>query len=147
MDTKKKLPGGIAKLAKILSHADRRTEKKVLEGLRARSPKLADKIRDRLVTFDDLAGMEDRTIQEVLRHLDSKKLALALRGASADLLRKFLDNMSSRAGDMLTSEIEAIGPQPRSKIGEAQQEIMRTLRELESSGRISLTRPDDRYVE
>ncbi|HOE13229.1 MAG TPA: FliG C-terminal domain-containing protein [bacterium] len=147
MDTKKKGPGGVEKLAGILGHVDRKTEQKVLETLQGRAPKVAGKIREKLVTFDDLAVMDDRTIQAAMRHIDRSLLAMALRGAPADLMQKILRNMSERAGEMLTDEIERLGPQPRSKVGEAQQEIMKVLRDLENAGRISLTRPDDRFVE
>ncbi len=147
MDTKKKGPGGVGKLASILAHVDRSTEQKVLKSLQGQAPKVAGKIRERLVTFDDLALLDDRTIQAAMRHIDRSLLAMALRGAPADLMQKILHNMSQRAGEMLTSEIEHLGPQPRSKVGEAQQEIMKLLRDLENAGRISLTRPDDRLIE
>ncbi|HPO07923.1 MAG TPA: FliG C-terminal domain-containing protein [bacterium] len=147
MDTKKKGPGGVGKLASILAHVDRKTEQKVLETLQGQAPKVAGKIREKLVTFDDLAVMDDRTIQAAMRHIDRSLLAMALRGAPADLMRKILQNMSQHGGEMLSDEIERLGPQPRSKVGEAQQEIMKLLRDLEKAGRISLTRPDDRFVE
>jgi len=144
---KRKGPGGVTKLTKILSHVDRKTEQQIMETLGQRDQKVAEKVRQRLTTFDDLSRMDDKTIQAALQHLDQRTLTLALRGAPADLMEKIRRNMSQRAAQRLVDDIDALGPQPRSKVGEAQQEIMRHLRDLERAGRISLIRDDDPVIE
>lgn len=147
MNTRKKGPGGVTKLTKILSHVDRKTEQQIMASLGERDQKVAEKVRERLTTFDDLLRMDDRTIQAALRHIDMRTLTLALRGATAELMDKIGRNMSQRAAQRLVDDIEALGPQHRSKVGEAQQGIMRHLRDLERTGRITLARDDDPVIE
>jgi flagellar motor switch protein FliG len=147
VETKKQGPGGVGKLAKILAHMDPDSGKRILETLGKQSPPVADSLRERLVTFDDLALLDDRTIQAAVHHLDMRVLALALRGAPDGLLERILRNMSQRAAEMLRSDIDAVGPQPRAKVNQARHEIMRCLRALEGAGRISLVRPGDQLIE
>lgn len=147
MSTKRRGPGGVGKLAKILTHVDRGTEKHVMETLGKHNRQVAERLHERMFTFDDLTELDDKTIEAAVRHLDMGVLALALRGVPAEILEKILRNMSQRAAEMLRSDIEVLGPQPRSKVGEAQQEIMHHLRDLEGAGRISLVRSDDKFIE
>ena len=86
--------------------------------------------------FDDLVNVDDRGVQSLLREIDSKTLAVSLRGANEDVKKKFLKNMSQRAAEMLVEDMEAMGPTRLSDIETAQQEIIRAARRLEEDGKI-----------
>ena len=90
--------------------------------------------------FEDLNVLDDRGMQRVLKEVDSKDLALALKGASDDVRNKFLKNMSKRAAQMLQDEMVFMGPVRIKDVEEAQQKIVNVVRGLEESGDIVISR-------
>src|SRR3954451_8965024 len=77
--------GGVDALAAILNNAGRSTERNVLQSIERTHADLADEIRQLLFTFDDIVNLPDRDIQLVLREIDQKDLALALRGVAEEV--------------------------------------------------------------
>jgi len=132
--------GGIDSLAEILNRAGRSTERNVVEAIGQRNNELADGIRQRLFTFDDLIVLTDRDIQLLLREVDQKDLALALRGVSSELTDHMLRNMSQRGAQMLIEDMEAAPPQRRQVVDEAQSKIVGIVRRLEEAGAITIRR-------
>jgi flagellar motor switch protein FliG len=132
--------GGIDSLAEILNRAGRSTERNVVEAIGERNNELADGIRQRLFTFDDLIVLTDRDVQLLLREVDQKDLALALRGVSPELTEKMLGNMSQRGAQMLVEDMEAAPPQRRQVVDEAQSKVVGIVRRLEEAGAIILSR-------
>jgi flagellar motor switch protein FliG len=132
--------GGAEALADILNAADRTTERNVLEHLTERDPGLADRVRALLFTFEDLLQLDDRSLQLVLKNVDTKDLALALRGASEDVTQWIFANMSERGGELLKEEMEYMPPQRRRVVEEAQSKIVGVVRKLEDSGEIIIAR-------
>jgi flagellar motor switch protein FliG len=142
--------GGVESLAEILNQAGRSTEKNVLEAMAESDGMLADQVRARLFTFDDLVMLTDRDIQLLLREVDQKELALALRGVANVVRDKLLTNMSSRGAELLREDIETQPPQRKQVVEEAQSKIVGAVRRLEDSGAITIGRggedPDDEVV-
>jgi len=132
--------GGIKALAEVLSNADRGTERHVLEGLEKVNPELAQEVRRFLFVFEDIMKLDDRSIQTVLRSVDSKDLALAMKGASPELRQKIFSNMSQRAAEMLKEDMEFMGPVRRRDVEEAQQRVVEVVRKLEEAGSIVISR-------
>jgi len=132
--------GGVGSLADILNKSDRGTERNILGHLAEVDAELAEEVRSLLFVFEDLLKLDDRTIQLVLKEVDSKDLALALRGASDDVKERILANMSERAAEMLREEMEFMPPQRRRVIEEAQTKIVAVVRRLEDSGAIFISR-------
>ncbi|MEX2196710.1 MAG: flagellar motor switch protein FliG [Thermoleophilaceae bacterium] len=132
--------GGVKSLAEILNNADRPTERNVLENLAQRNQELADEIRALLFVFEDVVKLDDRAVQQVLKEIDTKDLALALRGVADDVREKVLANMSQRGAEMLTDEIEYMPPQRRAVVEEAQGRIVAEIRRLEESGALVISR-------
>jgi flagellar motor switch protein FliG len=132
--------GGIDSLAEILNRAGRSTERNVVEAIGKRNNELADGIRQRLFTFDDLTVLTDRDIQLLMREIDQKDLALALRGVSAELTERMLANMSQRGAEMLREDMDAAPPQRRQVVEEAQSKIVGIVRRLEEAGSITIRR-------
>lgn len=132
--------GGIDALVEIINNVDRGTEKAILENLEIQNPDLAEEIKKRMFVFEDLNVLDDRGMQRVLKEVDSKDLALALKGASDDVRAKFLKNMSKRAAQMLQDEMVFMGPVRIKDVEEAQQKIVNVVRGLEESGDIVISR-------
>lgn len=136
-------PGGVDALAQILNSAGRSAERNVLEIMGERDPHLADEVRMRMFTFEDLISLEDREIQLVLREIDPKDLVLALRGVGPDLAEKILSNMSQRAAETLREDMEVQPPQRRAVVEEAQGKIVAVVRRLEEAAALTLRESDD----
>lgn len=132
--------GGVGSLAQILNSSDRATEQNILKHLADSDPELADEVRSRLFVFEDIVGLDDRSIQMILKEVDAKDLPLALRGASSDVSDKILNNMSQRGAEMLREEMEYMPPQRRRIVEEAQSKVVAAVRQLEDSGALILTR-------
>jgi flagellar motor switch protein FliG len=107
---------------------------------------LTVRLQDLMFTFDDMAGIDDEGIQAVLREVDSARLVIALKGADAALVTRFMKNMSSRAAEMLKDDMEARGPVRLSEVEEAQKEILVTTRRLAESGAVVIAGGSEEYV-
>jgi flagellar motor switch protein FliG len=132
--------GGVQPLADILNSADRSTERNVLDKLNEIDEELAEQVRTLLFVFDDIVKIDDRGVQQVMKDVDQKDLALALRGVSDDVKEKVLRNMSQRGAEMLIEELEIQPPQRRSVVEEAQGRIVAVIRKLEEAGALTITR-------
>src|SRR5918997_1364725 len=130
--------GGVETLAELHNHAGRTTERNVLQTIGASHEDLAEEVRARLFTFEDLHRLADRELQLVLREVDQKDLALALRGVPDWLMEKITTNMSSRATELLREDIAAQAPQRKHVVEEAQGRIVAVVRRLEESGVIEI---------
>ena len=132
--------GGVQSLVDILNRADRGTERLILEGLEDTNAELADEVRQLMFVFEDITTLDDRSVQLILRQVDTKDLAVALKGVRSDVRDKVLKNMSERAGQNLVEEIEFMGPVRIRDVEEAQGAIVRIIRSLEEAGQIVLSR-------
>ena len=138
-----KVVGGIQPLLEIINRTDAGTERSVLDGLDLLDPDLAVEIRAQMVTFDDIVKLERRDVQLVLRGLDAAVLAMAMKGASEPVLETITTNVSGRNLEILESEIAALGPLRASQIEEARAAVVRSIRELEAEGQITIQRGDE----
>jgi flagellar motor switch protein FliG len=135
--------GGVQPLVDIINRADVATEHELLEALDSRDPKLAEEVRARMITFADLVRLEGKGVQQVLRGIDVATLAVALKGAPGELASIVRENISERNRESLEDELTNLGRLKKKDIDEAQAEIARAIRELESQGTISLQRGDE----
>jgi flagellar motor switch protein FliG len=134
--------GGVDSLVDILNRADRGTERNVLDRLAESDAELAEEIRMMLFVFEDVVKLDDRSVQVLLKEVDQKDLALALRGVSEEVRDKVVGNMSQRAAEMLLEEIEYQPPQLRRVVEEAQGRIVAKVRALEEAEAIVVGRGD-----
>ena len=140
--------GGINSIVEILNNVDRATEKTILETLEIQDPILAEEIKKLMFIFEDIIKMDDRSVQLVLREVDSKDLAMALKGAGEEVKDKIKKNMSKRAAEMLEEEIVFLGPVRLRDVEEAQQQIVTIIRQLEEAGEIIISRGEgDEIIE
>ncbi|MFN8533042.1 MAG: flagellar motor switch protein FliG [Dehalococcoidia bacterium] len=133
--------GGLEYLVRVLTQVDRSTEKSILSSL---DPTLAEEVRKKMFVFEDIAKLDDRSIQRILRDVNSRDLVLAMRGCTDDVQRRILSNMSSRAAQTLKDDLEALGPVRLKNVEEAQQNIVRVVRRLDEAEEIVLSRSNNR---
>ena len=135
--------GGIAPLVAIINRADRGTERMILEGLAGIDATLAETVRAQMFIFEDILALEDKAIQLVLKSAQMSDLALALKGVSPEVKSKITRNLSTRAAENLTEEIELLGAVRLTQVEEAQAKIVQEIRSLEQSGQIMSMRGGD----
>lgn len=139
--------GGVDPLVNIINRSDRPTERQIVEGLEGLDPSLADEVKSRMFMFEDIVGLDDRSVQQVLRQVDTADLALALKGVSDAVRTKITGNLSERAAENLLDEVEMLGAVRLAQVEEAQQGVIRTIRQLEEQGQIMVRRgSDDEFV-
>ena len=126
--------GGVKAVSELFNRMDRRASRNVLEQIESRDPELAASIRDLMFVFEDILLIDDQGIMEVLKRIDKKSLAMALKGSNDEMRTKFFKNMSQRAGEMLKEEMEYLGPIRVKDVEKAQHEIVEVVRGLEEEG-------------
>lgn len=131
---------GVELLVEVLHSSSQATEKMVLDRIRERDKALADKVRDALFTFADVVRLDDRGVQEVLKVVDTRDLAVALKESDAEVAERIFRNLSERARENLQDEIEFLRGIRKRDIIEAQKRIIDVIRTLESSGTIQIER-------
>jgi flagellar motor switch protein FliG len=134
---------GVRGAADILNYVNGGLEQSTLEEIGLIDPELATKIQDSMFVFDSLAGMDDRSMQVLLREVESELLLVALKGAEEALVEKFLGNMSKRASQMLREDMESQGPVRVSEVEAAQREVLAVARRLSEEGQVTLGGGDD----
>lgn len=132
--------GGVEAIVQILNRVDRTTEKAILETLEIQDPDLTEEIKKLMFIFEDIIHLDDRSVQQFLREVDQKDLALSLKGSSEEVKNKVKKNMSKRAAELIEEELEFMGPVRLRDVEEAQQRIVGIIRRLEESGEIVISR-------
>jgi len=130
--------GGVQTAAEIINLLGTSLEASVIDAIREQDPDLAQKIMDKMFTFEDLLKLDNKSLQMVLKEVSSDQLVVALKGASQDLREKILSNMSSRAAEALREDLESRGPVRLSEVEAQQKEILKIVRRLADEGQIVL---------
>ena len=132
--------GGIDSIVEVLNNVDRGTEKIIIEALEEEDPELAEEIKKRMFVFEDIVLLDDRSIQKVLREVDTQDLAKALKGVDTEVQEKIYRNMSKRAAALLREDMDFMGPIRLRDVEESQQKIVNIIRKLEDAGDIIVAR-------
>ena len=132
--------GGVESIVEILNLVDRASEKQIIEALEDEDPELAEEIKKRMFVLEDIVMLDDRSIQMVMREVDSQELAKALKSVDTEVQDKIFRNMSKRAAGMLKEDMEYMGPVRLKDVEEAQQKIVSIIRHLEDTGVIVIAR-------
>ncbi|PSR33680.1 MAG: flagellar motor switch protein FliG [Sulfobacillus benefaciens] len=132
--------GGINAIVPILNNTDRSSERQILERLEEFDPELADEIRNRMFVFENIVQIEDKSVQKVLRRVDNKTLAMALKGTAPEVSQKVMRNLSQKAAELLKDDIEVLGPVRIRDVEQAQREIVNIIRQLEDQGELVISR-------
>ncbi|HEY0930650.1 MAG TPA: flagellar motor switch protein FliG [Gemmatimonas sp.] len=138
--------GGPAAVAAVLNLVSSSLEKEVLDLVAEKDPHLSDQIKNLMFVFEDLSALDDKSLQRLLREVDVKQLALALKAASPDLKTKIMGTMSQRAVAGLKEEMEFLGPVKMRDVEAAQTDIVSKVRALEETGEIVLSAGTDDVI-
>ncbi|NPU94088.1 MAG: flagellar motor switch protein FliG [Gammaproteobacteria bacterium] len=130
--------GGSKCAANIMNFLDTNVESQLMEAIKEVDEDLAQEIQDLMFVFDNLAEVDDRGIQALLREVSSESLILALKGADDVVREKVFKNMSKRAGELLRDDLEAKGPVKVSEVEAAQKEILSIARRMAEAGELVL---------
>ena len=132
--------GGVQSVVDVLNEVDRSTERTILDTLEVQQPELAEEIKKRMFTFDDIVILDDRAIQRIIREADAEDLKLSLRVVSDEVKDVIFKNMSSRMSETFKEEMEYMGPVRLRDVEEAQTRIVSTVRRLDETGEIVIAR-------
>ena len=135
--------GGLQVLVDIINGVDKATEDAVMAHVEEDNPEMANDIRNLMFVFEDLTGIDDTAMREVLKKVEGQQLTYALKTATDEMKDKIFSNLSQRAGEMLKDDLEALGPIRLTEVEEAQQAIVRAAKELEADGTITLGKGKD----
>ena len=128
--------GGVKAAAEIINLMGSAVETGVIESIREHDPDLAQKIMDKMFTFEDLLKLDNKSMQLILKEVASETLVLSLKGASQELRELVLSNMSSRAAESMREDLESRGPVRLSEVEAQQKEILKIVRRLTDEGQI-----------
>lgn len=137
---------GLTHAVEALSYLEGDARAKLLEEIRKQDPHVADEIDKRMFRFDDLALANEAGLAEMLKEVSEEKLCLALRGASPIILEKIFSCFSSRKQNMISESIQNIGPQPKSKVDEARDEIIQLAKSKIQNGSLVLNGKGEQMV-
>ena len=132
--------GGVETLVDILNQVDRTTERNITESLEREDAELADKVKSSMFVFEDIITLDDVAIQRILREVEAKELALALKGCSEEVAEVIYKNQSKRAAASLKEDMEFLGPVRLMDVEKAQQGIVAIIRRLDEAGEIIISR-------
>ena len=139
--------GGVRTAAEMVNLMNSSNEEETIAHVRELDDTLAQRIVDEMFVFENLMGLEDRSIQRLLKEVESDSLIIALKGAPIELRDKFLKNMSNRAAETLREDIELRGPVRVSQVEAEQKTILQAARRLAEAGEIVISAPGaDEFV-
>jgi flagellar motor switch protein FliG len=127
---------GVKLAAEIMNQIDSKAEGEIMDVIEKASPDLAVRIQEKMFVFSDLMGVDDRSMQLIVKELSGEVLGIALKGSEEQIKEKFLRNMSERAAEMLREDMDAKGPVKLSDVEKSQQEIIKIARRLEQEGKL-----------
>lgn len=132
--------GGVQPVAEMLNVMDKNTETSIMSRIEEKDPILAEEIRKLMFVFEDIAKIDDRGIQSLLKEVPNDKLLLALKTANEEIRLKIFKNISQRAANLLKEDLTNMGPARLSDVESAQVEIVNVARRLEQEGKILIAR-------
>ena len=132
--------GGVQPVAEMLNVMDKNSEQSIMSRLEEKDPLLAEEIRKLMFVFEDIAKIDDRGIQVLLKEVPNDRLLLSLKTANDEIRNKIFKNISTRAAEMLREDLSNMGPARLSDVETAQQEIVNVARRLEAEGKIIIAR-------
>jgi flagellar motor switch protein FliG len=130
--------GGVKAAAKIMNFTKTAMEQRIMKEIRKENKELMQAIQDSMFVFDSLVMSDERSLQTLLRSVQTEILVLALKGADEALREKLFSCMSIRAAGNIKDEMEALGPVRLTEVQEAQKQIINIARKMSDDGTIVL---------
>jgi flagellar motor switch protein FliG len=130
--------GGVTRAAKIMNFAKAEMESQIMNSLMDADEALTGRIKDNMFIFANLQSLDARSLQTLIRNIETEKLMIALKGTDDAVKNAFVENMSARGGELFLDDMEASGPVRISDVEEAQKEILLIARRLSDAGEVML---------
>ena len=130
--------GGVTRAAKIMNFAKAEMESQIMNSLMDADEALTGRIKDNMFIFSNLQSLDARSLQTLIRNIETEKLMIALKGTDDAVKNAFVENMSARGGELFLDDMEASGPVRISDVEEAQKEILLIARRLSDAGEVML---------
>lgn len=137
---------GVGVASTIISYIGGEDAKSILDSINKMDPETAERMKNLIFTFDDLANLDDKYVQRIVREIDRNDLVKAFKASSEKIKSKLLANMSDRAREELMEEVETTGPVRLADVEDAQRKIVETIRNLEEKGEIAIVKETSEYV-
>jgi flagellar motor switch protein FliG len=135
--------GGVKNAADLLNSLEKEISHSLLMDLERRNPELTMAIRQKMFTFEDLGMLDKTSLQKIMREVDTRDLAVALKGATPKIREVLLGSISKRAAETVNEEISFLGAVKKKDIEASQLRIIDSVRQLESEGEIELNTVKD----
>lgn len=133
-------------IAQMLTLSQKEVEKAVLEGLEDTDKEMVGTIREFMFTWDDLATLDKRGMQKVLSSVETRSLAIGLKGSKPEVEANIMNNLSTRVKAMILDERELAGALPMVEIMASRETIMKAVRGLLESGELSSSKAGEELV-
>ncbi|MBK9248588.1 MAG: hypothetical protein IPM69_10855 [Ignavibacteria bacterium] len=131
--------GGAHLVASILNKSNNATAKSLLENIEDKDPNLADQIKRLMFLFDDIAMIDDKGVQRILRDVDKRDLVLSLKATDEKIRTKIFKNMSERASQVIKEELDFMGPVKLREVEMAQMRIIDVVKRLVETGEVAIS--------
>lgn len=138
-----KAVGGLQSLVTILNNADRSTENMIITYLEQTESSIADSVKQMLFVFEDVANLDNKAIQAIIRELEQEDLRLSLKGTSPEIREVFFRNMSERAVEAMREDLEMMGSVKKRDVEAAQRRVVSVIRRLEEEGEINIRQDEE----
>lgn len=139
--------GPVERVGAILNVSASVTRNAVLKGLEDEDEMFAEQVKRAIFTFANIPRRIDpRDLPKILRNIEQPRLAIALAGAKGELeatAEFILTNMSQRMAQTLRDEMGEMGQLKERDVEDAMNELVATIREMESAGEIFLVADDE----
>ena len=146
-DEKLDSSNGFDSLLDILNKVDGKTEKNIMNFLENENSILADKVKSSMFAFEDIVNLDSISIQRILKEVNLRDIAIALKGSDDEILKVIFKNQSNRAAEALKEEIDLLGHLKVSQIEEAKRNIVKVIRKLEQEGLVNIEHePEDELI-
>jgi flagellar motor switch protein FliG len=127
----------LRQVAVLVRNLDREIRDGVLEAIRQKDEEARDKITNLMVAWEDIPHIGGRTLQQALRGIDERQLALALHEAAAEVVQTIKASISERAATMIEEETALMTAPKKEDVQQAREKILSILRDLNKKGELS----------
>jgi flagellar motor switch protein FliG len=127
----------LRRVAVVVRNLEKEHRDSVLESMRQKHPQISEKVVNLMIIWEDIPQVADRSLQEALRGVDERNLALALHKADNAIVEKIRSNISERAGALVDEETSLMSTPRKEDLKEAREKIVAALREMNNNGELT----------
>ena len=127
----------LRKVAVILRNLGKDLRDGLINSIKEKDSDSAQEVLKQMILWEDIPLITDRSLQEVMRGIDSRKLAMALYKAEEKIAQKIKSNISERANEALDEETSLMSNPKKEDIANEREAIVDMMREKNESGELA----------